>query len=207
MFLNYIKITLRILSKQKVYAFINVFGLSIGIASCILIYLFVRDEWSYDRFHENAENLYRVYITEDLPERDPFSYVESPAQLAGALEESFPEVERAVRLDVRTDVIRIGENTFTQRYHLADPDFFEVFTFPLLQGAPASVLQSLNSVVITERIALRLFGTGEALRNRLAIKVGDQFHDFIVSGIPKIRLRIPVSNSIFSSRLIMPRNT
>ena len=200
MVLNYIKITLRILSKQKVYAFINVFGLSIGIASCILIYLFVRDEWSYDRFHENAENLYRVYITEDLPERDPFSYVESPAQLAGALEESFPEVERAVRLDVRTDVIRIGENTFTQRYHLADPDFFEVFTFPLLQGAPASVLQSLNSVVITERMAVKLFGTGDVLQKRMAIKVGDEFHDFIISGIAEN----PPPNSSIQFDIVFP---
>ena len=200
MFLNYLKIAFRILRKQKIYAFINVFGLAIGLASCMLIYLFVRDEWSYDQFHENDDNLYRVYITEDPPDRDPFSYVEAPAKLAGALEESFPEVERAVRLDVRTDVIRIGENAFNQRYHLADPDFFEVFTFPLLKGTPASALQSLNSVVITRRMALKLFGTEEVLQKRLAIKVGNRFHDFVITGVAEN----PPSNSSIQFDMVIP---
>ncbi|MCZ6819912.1 MAG: ABC transporter permease [Calditrichaeota bacterium] len=200
MFKNYLKIAFRILGKQKVYAFINVFGLSIGIACCIFIYLFVLNEWSYDRFHEKAVNLYRIYITEDLPKRDPFSYAESPAQLAGALEESFPEVERAVRLDIRTDVIRIGDNTFTERYHLADSDFFEMFSFPLRNGTPASVLQSLNSVVLTERVALKLFGSAEVLQERLAIKVGPEFHDFTVSGIAEN----PPLNSSIQFDIVIP---
>ncbi len=67
MFKNYLKIALRNLFKQKLYSFINIIGLAIGIASCILIYLFVQNELSYDTFHKNADRLYRVYITEDLP--------------------------------------------------------------------------------------------------------------------------------------------
>ena len=193
MFKNYIKIALRTLFKQKLYSIINVTGLAVGIASCILIYLFVQNELSYDAFHKNADRLYRVYITEDLPERDPFSYVEAPWQLAEALEQSFPEVERAVRLDVRTDIVRYQDKNFTQRYHLADPDFFEIFTFPLVQGSQSEVLRSLNSVVLTESTAEKIFGQEDPQNKRLSIKLGNEYHDFVVSGIAE---DMPANSSI-----------
>jgi putative ABC transport system permease protein len=185
MFKNYIKIALRTLFKQKLYSIINIIGLAVGIASCILIYLFVQNELSYDAFHKNADRLYRVYIIEDLPERDPFSYVEAPWQLAEALEQSFPEVEHAVRLDVRTDIVRYQDKNFTQRYHLVDPDFFEIFTFPLAQGSQLEVLRSLSSVVLTESTAEKIFGQEDPLNKRLSIKLGNEYHDFVVSGIAK----------------------
>jgi putative ABC transport system permease protein len=192
-FKNYIKIAARNLIKQKLHSIINITGLSIGIASCILIYLYVRNERSYDKFHENADNLYRVYITEDLPQRDPFSYVEAPFHLAGALKDSFPEVERAVRLDVRTNIVRYGEKNYTQRYHLADPEFFQVFSFPLIQGSPESVLRDSHSVVLTERMAEKIFGQSDPLNEVLSIKVGDEFRDFVVTGIAK---DVPPNSSI-----------
>ncbi|HEB36557.1 MAG TPA: FtsX-like permease family protein [Candidatus Aminicenantes bacterium] len=193
MFKNYLKIALRNLFKQKLYSFINIIGLAIGITSCILIYLFVQNELSYDTFHKNAGRLYRVYITEDLPERDPFSYVEAPWQLAEALKQSFPEVEHAVRLDVRTNIVRYLEKNFTQRYHLVDPDFFKIFTFPLVRGDKAEVLQSLNSVVLTESTAEKIFGQEDPLNKQLSIKLGNEYHDFAVSGIAK---DIPANSSI-----------
>src|SRR5688572_3033147 len=130
MFKNYLKIALRNLRKQSVYSFINVTGLAIGMACFILIFLFVRNETSYDRFHPNVANLYRIYVTEAPPDRDPFSYAETPAQMAHALETSFPEVKRAVRLDINRDLVRYQNTTFNERIHLADTDFFEVFHFP-----------------------------------------------------------------------------
>lgn len=183
MFKNYIKIAARNLFKQKLHSIINITGLSFGIASCILIYLYVRNEWSYDKFHEKADNLYRAYITEDLPQRDPFSYVEAPYHLAGALEDSFPEVERVIRLDVRTNIIRYGEKNYTQRYHLADPEFFRVFSFPLIQGSAEGVLSDSHSAVLTERLAKKIFGQTDPLNEILSIKVGDEFRDFVVTGI------------------------
>jgi putative ABC transport system permease protein len=193
MFKNYIKIAARSLFKQKLHSIINITGLAIGIASCILIYLYVRNEWSYDKFHENADNLYRVYITEDLPQRDPFSYVVAPYHLAGALEDSFPEVERAVRLDVRTNIVRYGEKNYTQRYHLADPEFFHMFSFPLIQGSPESVLRDSHSAVLTERLAEKIFGQTDPLNKVLSIKVGDEFLDFVVTGIAE---DVPPNSSI-----------
>ena len=76
MLLNYLKIAFRNLIHQKIYSIINIVGLAIGIGCCLLIFLFVRNELSYDKFHQNAENIYRVYVTEDPPDRDAFTYAE-----------------------------------------------------------------------------------------------------------------------------------
>lgn len=105
MFKRYLKLALRNIRKQKLFSFINIMSFAIGIAACTLIYFYVKHEWNYDKFHEKADRLYRVYITEDLPQRDPFSYVMTPFHLAKDLEQTFPEVEQAVRLDVGTDIL------------------------------------------------------------------------------------------------------
>jgi len=165
---NFLKIAFRILRKNHVYSFINVFGLALGIASCILIYLYVQNELSYDKFQQNRESLYRVYITEDPPERDAFSYVEAPWNLAEALETSFPEIKQAVRLVVQSDVIRYEDKSYTQRYNLVDPDFFEMFTFPLLKGEKGTVLQNISSVVLTESCANKIFGNVDPLGRQLS---------------------------------------
>ncbi|MCJ7681331.1 MAG: ABC transporter permease, partial [Candidatus Aminicenantes bacterium] len=102
MLLNYFKITFRNLTKNKLFSVINIVGLSIGIASAILIFLFVRDERSFDRFHTDAGRIYRAYITEDPPDRDAFSYVEAPFQLGPAFKDTLPEVEEMVRLEIRS---------------------------------------------------------------------------------------------------------
>ena len=85
MFKNYLKIALRNLRKQNIYSFVNVTGRAVGMACFIIIFLFVRNETSYDRFHPNAANLYRVYVTEAPSDRDPFSYAATPGQMAYAM--------------------------------------------------------------------------------------------------------------------------
>jgi putative ABC transport system permease protein len=200
---NFIKIAFRILKKHHVYSFINIFGLALGIASCILIYLYVQNELSYDKFHRNRENLYRVYITEDPPERDAFSYIEAPWNLAEALESSFPEIKQAVRLVIRSDVVRYDNKSYTQRYHLVDPDFFELFSFPLLRGEEATVLQDISAVVLTESCADKIFGNVDPLGRQLSIKLGDKFHDFVVSGIAR---DVPPNSSIRFDMLIHIEN-
>ncbi|MFQ5629468.1 MAG: ABC transporter permease, partial [bacterium] len=112
MFKNYLKIALRNFVNHKLYTSINIIGLAIGIACCILIFLFVRNELSYDRFHPNAENIYRVYVTEAPPGRDPFTYSVTPGPMAHAMEASFPEVERAVRLGINNDLVRFENTAF-----------------------------------------------------------------------------------------------
>ncbi len=180
---SYIKIAMRTLWKEKTYALINVAGLAIGLASCILLMLYVQNELAYDTFHKDADRLYRVWVTEDPPERDAFSYSFTSAAMAGALESSLPAVERTVRVATRTDLIRVGNESFTERIHLVDSDFFEVFSFPLLRGSPESVLRDPASVVLTRKMADKLFGSDDVLDQRISIKLGETFHDFIVAGV------------------------
>ena len=185
MLLNYIKIAFRNMVHQKLYSGINIVGLAIGIGCCLLIFLFVRNELSYDKFHQNSENIYRVYVTEDPPDRDAFTYVQTPALMAEAMEKSFPEVESAVRVLTRTDNLRFGDKNFSENYHLVDSDFFEIFSFPLIAGNPSTVLQNLNSVVLTESMASKIFGSTDILNQTLSIKLGNAFHDFTITGIAK----------------------
>ena len=199
MFRNYLIIAVRNLIKNKLFSFINIIGLSLGIASSILIFLFIRNELSYDRFHENSDRLYRIYITEDPPDRDAFSYVEAPYNLAGALENSFPEVEHAVRMESRTDIIKFEEKSFTQRYHLVDQAFFDVFSFPLVNGNKESVLNNINSAVVTQSTAEKIFGDTDPIGQRISVKLGDTFHDFIVNGIAEDP---PVNSSVRFDLLI-----
>ncbi len=146
---NYFKISIRNLRKDKVHAFINVSGLAVGLACCLLIMLFVRNEWSYDRFHERADDLYRAWVFEDYGEDEQFFNTVTPIILAPTLAETFPEVEHVVRIATNNDQVRRGETTLTETRLLVDPNFFEVFDFPLLRGDPASVFDNLNTVVLT----------------------------------------------------------
>jgi hypothetical protein len=141
---NYVKTALRTMRRHAGYTFINLFGLTIGIACCLLIGLYVRHEWSYDSFHENADRLYRVVyesrLGENLPPAAPEQYQAwGMAPLGPALEADFPEIEHAVRLSGRHQVLlsRDDRNFQEERYFFADSTFFEAFSFPLLAIGPA----------------------------------------------------------------------
>lgn len=182
---NYLKIALRSFAWQKLYTAINILGLAIGLACCLLIYFYVRNELSYDRFHRNADRLYRVIVSESPPDRDPFTYPETPGPMAAAIEASLPEVERAVRIGLFGGLIRKGDVNLAERIHLTDPDFFAMFDFPLVVGDASTALQNTESVVITERLAGKYFGKSPAVGQSLQIKVGDEFAEYIVTGIAK----------------------
>jgi putative ABC transport system permease protein len=182
-FKNYLKIAIRSLARQRLHSIIIVFGLAVGITSCLLIFLYVRHERSYDRFHANASRLYRAVITEDPPERDAFSYVEAPYPLAGALKEGLPGVVDTVRIYIQNTVVRRGEQSFPERCHLADPGFFRIFSFPLKRGNPEEVLLDPASAVLSESAARRLFGREDPVGRSIAIRVGENFKDFTITGI------------------------
>lgn len=200
MFKNYLKVAIRNLVRQKLYSIIIVFGLAVGITSCLLIFLYVRHERSFDRFHANAARLYRAVITEDPPEREPFTYVEAPYPLAGALKEGLPGVEDAVRVHVRSIVAMRGDQAFPERCHLVDPGFFRIFSFPLLRGDPAGALRDPKSVVLTESAARRLFGSDDPLGRPLTLRVGERPLDFTVTGIAAD----PPANSSIRFGLVIP---
>ena len=131
MFKNYIKIALRNIKKHKGYSFINIAGLAIGMACCILILLWVQDEVSYDRFHENHKQLYRLIL-----KHEGKWFTASPWALAPILKEEYEEVTLCTRFAQRSFVAAYGERSFYESVAFVDPDFFEMFTFPLIGGNP-----------------------------------------------------------------------
>lgn len=185
MFKNYLKIALRNFLRQKTYAFINMAGLGIGMACCILLLLFVQDELSFDRFHQNADRIYRI-VRESKYEDYIDHFAHTPAPLAPALMRDFPEVVNAVRFAYRQRQLVTYQNKqfWEERFMLADPSIFEIFTFPLLKGNPKTALQNLYSIVITEDMAKKYFGEEEPIGKRL--RVGSyQTKDYVVTGVLK----------------------
>ena len=176
---NYLKISLRTLQKYKGYAFINVFGLAIGLACCLLIVLFVRDELNYDRFHENADRTYRIVRQEG--QLAPSVTVAAP--LAPALATTFPEVEHATRMFHYwfTPLLSRGDEGFYEdRIFFTDGAFFDVFDFTLLRGNAASALREPFSILLTETMARKYFGDEDPIGQTLTMNAA---HPFTVTGI------------------------
>lgn len=184
MFKNYIKITLRNLAKQKIYSVINILGLAVGLAGAILIFLFVQNELSYDRFHENTENLYRIYTNMHEPDgstRGRFSGVTLP--MGPAMEEYFPEVTSSIRVNSKNATIKTEGNLFNEKITLVDKPFFQVFSFPLLMGNPSSVFAQDYSMVLTENHARKYFGDANPIGKTLTLISGQDRNDFLITGI------------------------
>jgi putative ABC transport system permease protein len=185
MFKNYIKTSLRNIRKHKIFSFINIAGLAVGMTCCLFIFLWVKNELSYDRFHRNSDRTYRV-IAEYFTEGSSDIFTGTPAPLAQALTDEFPQVEQAVRLEEYSDIRLSYEDKqfWGNRAFLTDPNFFEVFSFPLIEGDPQTALKDTNSIVITEEIAHKCFGEGEALGRVLTLGSRNP-SDYKVTGVLK----------------------
>ncbi|MDB5008917.1 MAG: cell division protein FtsX [Mucilaginibacter sp.] len=155
---NYIKTAYRSLLKNKGFTILNVLGLSLGLASCLLIIFYVVDELSYDRYNTKADRIYRVNEDLKLGENNVLYAVCMPP-LAQALKNDFPYVENAVRIKYAGSMhVKKGiTNILETKIALADPSLFNVFTLPMINGSPATALAEPNSVVITESISNKYF--------------------------------------------------
>lgn len=159
MFKNYMVVAFRNMKRQKGYSFINITGLAVGMACCILILMWVQDETSYDRFHRNAEYIHRVIVERTI--HNTFRTPNTPPVLGATLVKDYPEITRSVRLFPVGFSLRYGkddEGIFNEPGIVADPALFEMFTFPLLSGDPGTVLAEPNSVVISATTARICFG-------------------------------------------------
>ncbi len=181
MFKNYLKITLRNIKKQKGYSFINIAGLAVGLACCIIMLLWVQDELSWDRFHKNADEIYRV-IAEQQTKDQIIHNARTPDPLAPVLKEQFPEIVNVIRYQSFSGwTVRYGEKAFlNDNLGTADPAFFEMFTFPFIKGDPKTALQDRHSIVITEDMAKKYFGNEEPMDKIISIGI-----DFKVTGVIK----------------------
>lgn len=221
---NYLKIALRNLRKHKAYSFINIAGLAIGIGCCALIMLYVQDELSFDRFHKNADRIYRVALSAAVG-GTPINSATTSAPMAATLLAEYPEVRAAVRFwDIGRVLISYENNRFYEDGFLfADSSAFQVFTFSLLSGDPQTALAQPNSVVLTEKMAHKYFGNenplGKFLRydNRVDYKITGvlkniprQSHlqfDFLASLLTQPRSQSPVwiSNSYYTYLLLQDK--
>ncbi len=199
MFRNYLKIAFRNLWKHKIFSFINITGLAIGMAVCILILLWVRDELNFDKFQENSPQLYRVIQEADYAGHD-IRMARTPFPLGPALKNDFPEISDAARVFVNGMQVKVGEKTFEDDEMIfADPSFLKMFSFPLLQGDAATALSNPLSIILSEETAQKYFGTRDALGKTLMVMNKLQVQ---VTGIMKNTPR----NSHLQFDFIVPMN-
>src|ERR1700753_1238045 len=169
MFRNYLKVAFRNLWKNKGFSFINIIGLSIGMASAILILLWIQNEVTYDDFHEKKDRIYEVW------NRATFSgelhcWNTTPKVLASALQEDLPEVEHTVRINNgKNYLFSVGEKRIMMRGNIVDSLFLEVFSYPMLQGNPQTALLDPYSIVLTQSCARSLFGSENAMGKTIRI--------------------------------------
>jgi putative ABC transport system permease protein len=168
---SYFKIAFRNMNRHKGYTFLNVAGLAIGMAACLLIALYVRHELSYDTYHPAADRLYRVAI-DIQSQAGNRVFAKTSAPLAAALQKDFPQVEKVTRLNKQNSQLVSygpGKSFYENNFYLADPSIFEVFTLPLLKGNSQTVLNRPGTLVITEELAKKYFGNTEPLGKILKV--------------------------------------
>jgi len=179
MIMNYLKIALRNLKKHKGFSFINIAGLSVGIACSVLVMIYVYDQLSYDRFHENAERTYRVISKGFLIDYD-FNSTSTPYVLAKTLRDEYGDAVRVTQIGSYDGIVKIDNmNLLNERIIAADDDFLKIFSFSMIKGDPRSALTEPFTIVLTESAAARYFGSVDPMGKQL--QIGSQ--NFIVSGL------------------------
>jgi putative ABC transport system permease protein len=183
MFRNYFKIALRNLWKNKGFSAINIFGLAIGIGTCLLITLYVLDELSFDRFNKNSDRIYRVNVDIKFGGADQ-KFAVACAPLAFSMVRDYPQVENAVRFrNYGGSAVKKGNQNIQERNIIsADSTLFDVFTLPMFRGNPKTALTQPNSVVITESIANKYFGKTDVLGKQLLF---DNRNLYAITGVIK----------------------
>ncbi len=199
---NYLKIAFRSLWRSKVHSTINILGLSLGIACCVLIALFVNDEWTFDTFHAKADRIYRVYVKEDWGENQQFFNTTTPMPMGPALKDNLPEVENFVRFAAINTMVKVGDKQFSEGVVLADRSVFSVFDFELLKGEREVALRDQYNIVLSKDVAEKYFGQNDPVGQTLSVQLGETFEEFTVTGVSQI----PTNSSIRFSLLIPDHN-
>jgi putative ABC transport system permease protein len=200
MFRNYLTIALRNIVRHKLYSFINIAGLAVGLACLILIILFVRDELSYDKWIPGSDKLYRVEITYHVPNRSDILTAQTSMPLPVAMRDKIPEVRSATRLMRQHMTMIAGDKQFSETIAVVDPNFLQVVPLPLISGDPRAVLSQRDTIVISQRIAHKYFGNADPIGKSLATGRGRCGQDMVCV------------NTIVSSKVVgvmrdLPHNT
>jgi putative ABC transport system permease protein len=194
---NYLKIALRNLRRNKGFSFINILGLAIGMASAMLILLWIQHEWSYDRFHVKKDRIFEAWNRNDFSGKIQ-CWNTTPKVLASAIQRDNPEVETTARVNWATSrLFKAGEKSLMAEGNVVDSTFLQVFTYPMLKGDPKNALMDPASVILTEKLAKKLFGDADPMGKVITI---DNITPLTVTGVME---DLP-SNSRFSFEYLMP---
>jgi putative ABC transport system permease protein len=183
MYRNYLKVSFRVFNRERMYSLINVFGLALGFACCLLIFLFIKDELSYDKFHKDSDQIYRVasaYMRQGKWE----PYGSNSWRTADLIKANFGEIQQLIRIRDDSEVFVYEEKQIIERkIAYVEENFLEVFNFPLLEGNPTQALKGPNKVVISESAAARYFGNNPAIGK--VFDAGDGAFQLEVSAVMK----------------------
>jgi ABC-type transport system, involved in lipoprotein release, permease component len=184
---SYFKIAVRNLFKRKIYTLINILGLATGMAVCLLIVLFIQSELSFDNFHKNADQIYRVVLERKYPGRST-SYSIIPQTIGEAIKKEFPEVLESTRIFNFTGggdfFVKIGDKVFQEKHVLmVDSNFFHVFTASFIEGDPTTALEKPNTVVVNESTAKRYFGSAANAMGKTLETDGNNNNKFMISAV------------------------
>lgn len=182
MFRSYIKIAFRNLKRQKLIAFINILGLSLGVAVSILLGVNSYGIMTYDQFHENADNIFYLYRTRPTPEGGQIDVPDTWVPLVEEIKKEFPSVVEGTRFAGGGAMVRYDEQEFGEGFMYSDQGMFNMFSFPLASGNKEAVFENPNSVVISQDLAGRLFGEEDPVGKTIQLRLGD-YTDFQVTGV------------------------
>ncbi len=196
MIINFFKVAFRNLLRSKGFSFINITGLAVGMASAILILLWIQNELSYDKFYSKSDRIYRLN-NRDKFNGDLWAWSTTPKILGPTIEHENPEVENVARTDRATFLFSVGEKHINVAGIFTDTAFFNIFNFPLLQGNPATALKGNYNIVITEKLAVKLFGNDNPMGKIIRL---DSVDHFTVTGVMK---DLP-NNTAFSFEYLLP---
>ena len=185
MFKNYLTVAIRNLARHKVYSFINIAGLAVGIACCVLIGLYIHSEWMVNRYHIKADRIYRL-LRESNANKENIQNTSTSGAFHRVLKHDFPEVETAIRFNWEAySEVRYGnKESFNKSYVFADADFFDVFDVPLIKGNMEDITQQPNTMVLSETFAKQLFGAEDPMGKVVYLGRDVQFQgDLVVRGV------------------------
>jgi putative ABC transport system permease protein len=197
MFKNYVLIAIRNLKKNRLHTYINILGLSIAFGCFLLIFSFIRYEYTFDKFHENADDIFELY-TKAYFDEDPI-WTGTQAPIGPILTSQFPEIKSAARVTTENLVVKYKDRIFTEASISTDPEFFDIFTFPLKTGNFDKTIMDINSVILSPNTAIKYFGTEDPVGKIISIKLKNEFKDFTVTGIME---KIPENSSLKPNLII-----
>ena len=198
---NYFITAFRNLWRNKAFSVINIAGLSVGLACCMLIFLYAMDEVNYDRFNVNAVNIYHLAVDSKSPDGQVHKFSGTGNMPGPTFKRELPEVQDFVRIHGTDYTIKRGNEVFNQVALFVDSNFFSVFTFPLLYGNPQNALNDPHSIVLSEEVAEKYFGKGNPVGKTLDLKVHNKFQPFTVTAVTqnspqnssiKIKMLLPI---------------